>query len=58
MMNLGDGVAAEAGSQGCRDESDESDPRISSSHVGHVSLLQEKTAHSYWPVHIGDFGPP
>jgi hypothetical protein len=37
VMNLGDGIAAEPGSQDRRDESDESDSRISSSHVGHAS---------------------
>ncbi|HTB04986.1 MAG TPA: hypothetical protein VK804_31320 [Bradyrhizobium sp.] len=53
VMSFGDGIAAETGSQDRRDESDESDPRISSSHVGHVSLLQEKPAQLLARPHRG-----
>jgi hypothetical protein len=44
----------------CQDHADrdgEPHPRNTGDRAGHIEPLRE-AAHTYWPDHIGDFGPP
>jgi hypothetical protein len=48
-------IATDPGGQDCGNQNEKSDPHTSGSHVGQISL---PTWPTYWPDHIGDFGPP
>ena len=52
-----DSIATAPEYQDRADRDPETDPGNIGNHAGHTEL-QRKPAHTYWPDHIGDFGPP